>query len=166
MRDKMNAPTRLRTMKSDDQPFLYRLFASTRSDIAMLDISAEEKDRLLRMQFNAQSDHYRQQFGEADFLIVTQEGDPIGRITVHHQHDEIRVVDIALLPNYRSSGIGTRLMLDVIKDGRLAEKAVRLHVEKTNRAVLFYERLGFVPIAETDFHWFMELAPHGQRLDD
>ena len=50
-------------------------------------------------------------------------------------------------------------MLDILKEGRVADKPVRIHVEKYSWALQFYEQLGFVKIAEKEYHWFMECKP-------
>ena len=125
----------------------------------MLDVPDEDKQKLFQSQFQAQSHHYHTHFGDADFLIVMKENTPIGKITVHDRVDEIRVIDLAILPGYRSAGVGTQLMLDVIKTAEFADKPVRIHVEKMNRAISFYERLGFKTIGEKDYHWLLECAP-------
>ena len=61
--------------------------------------------------------------------------------------DEIRIVDIALLPEYRNRGIGRRCCAgccEAAADG----KPLRIHVERFNPALRLYERLGFRPVAD------------------
>lgn len=155
----MTEPINFRPIKPSDKPFLYRVYASTRPDIAMLNTSGEEKTKLLRSQFKAQTFHFHTHFSDADFLLVLKGKQPIGRLYIHRRADEIRVIDIALLPEHRGQGIGTKLLVDILKEGRVADKPVRLHVEKYMSAIRFYERLGFVKIAEKDYHFLMECAP-------
>ena len=155
----MNDPIKFRPIKLSDKPFLYRLFVSTRPDITLLNTCDEEKVKLLESQFKAQTFHFHTYFGDADFLVVLKENRPIGRLYIHRRGDEIRVIDITLLPEHRGDGIGTKLMVDILKEGQIADKPVRLHVEKYDRAIRFYERLGFVKIAEKDYHFLMECAP-------
>jgi ribosomal protein S18 acetylase RimI-like enzyme len=57
------------------------------------------------------------------------------------------------------SGIGSRLLADVIERGRLAKKPVRLGVVKINPAVRLYERHGFTITSEDDFKFYMEKRP-------
>ncbi len=160
----MNEPITFRPIKPSDRPFLYRVFVSTRPDITMLNTSDEEKRKLLDTQFKAQSYHYHTYFGDADFLIVLRGNKPIGRLYVHRRPDEIRVIDISLLPEHRECGTGTKLMTDILKEARIADKPVRIHVERYSRAMRFYERLGFVKIAEKDYHFLMECTPGGNRI--
>jgi ribosomal protein S18 acetylase RimI-like enzyme len=52
-------------------------------------------------------------------------------------------VDIALLPEFRRWGIGSWLMQAIIQEASQGGKTVRLHVERFNPALQWYERLGF-----------------------
>ena len=54
-----------------------------------------------------------------------------------------RIVDVALLPEARRGGIGTRLVRDVQERAAAAGKSVTIHVERMNPALRLYERLGF-----------------------
>lgn len=148
-----------RKVSPSDNAFLYQLYASTRIDIAICSIPESQKRQLIRMQFAAQTQHYKQFFRSADFLIVMSGRTPVGRLYVHRTSDEIRVIDIALMPEFRGKGIGTQLLADLLDEARIADKPVRLHVEKMDRAIRLYERLGFKIIAEKEMHFFMEYKP-------
>jgi ribosomal protein S18 acetylase RimI-like enzyme len=58
---------------------------------------------------------------------------------------EIRIMDIALLPEHRGVGIGTGLLRELQEEARAAGKSLSIHVEKFNPALRLYERLGFQP---------------------
>ena len=88
---------------------------------------------------------------------------PVGRLYVARWQDEIRIVDIALLPPYRNTGLGTTILRDLLAEAAVAHKPVRIHVEKFNPALRLYERLGFVPIADKGVYLFMEWTPRVQR---
>ena len=47
--------------------------------------------------------------------------------------DEIRIVDIALLPEYRGAGIGTPLLGELEDEAAAAGKPLSIHVERLNR---------------------------------
>ncbi len=73
---------------------------------------------------------------------------PVGRLYLARLTDEIRIVDIAIMPEHRGRGIASRLLSpDVIAEAEAAGLPVRLHVEHWNRARHLYERLGFRTIA-------------------
>ncbi len=44
----------------------------------------------------------------------------------------------------------------VLAEAARASKPVRIHVEKLNPALRFYERLGFTRIADKGVYWFLE----------
>jgi len=150
----------LRPEKAADKDFLFLVFASTRElEMGLVDWSASQKDAFLRQQFLAQYLHYHKHYADADFQIVECEGRPAGRLCVHRQAREIRIVDIALLPEFRGQGLGTQLLEGVLEEGVAAELAVTIHVEKHNPAQRLYQRLGFVPVEDKGVHWLMERKP-------
>jgi len=151
---------KFRKMRPSDQRFLHRLYASTRADEMMqVPWSEEEKVQFLKMQFEAQHKFYTEQFTKADFLIVQLEGKSIGRIYLDHREDEIRLIDIALLPEHRGQGLGGKLMQDILAAGREVGKAVRIHVEQFNPAIHLYDRLGFQKIGDEGPYSLLEWTP-------
>jgi ribosomal protein S18 acetylase RimI-like enzyme len=117
----------------------------------------EQTQAFLEMQFHAQSQHYQNTFPNAQFSIVRDgDGIDIGRLYVDERPDETRILDIALLPEKRSTGIGTTLVKSIIEDSHSKGKPVRIHVEKNSREIGFYERLSFVKIGNIPSHDLME----------
>ena len=111
------------------------------------------------MQFAAQHQFYQERYTKTDFLIMLRDAVPVGRLYVARWEDEIRIVDIALLPPYRNTGIGTAILRDVLAEAAVAGKLVRIHVEKQNPALRLYTCLGFTPIADRGVYWFLEWSP-------
>ena len=156
----MERLTTLRPSTADDEPFLCRLYASTREDeMAVVPWSASEKDVFLTSQFNAQHTFYHQQFNKAEFLIIEQENNPIGRLYLDRREDEIRLIDIALLPEHRNRGIGKTFLEELLKEGQQKGLPVRIHVEHNNPALRLYERLGFQKVTENGVYFLMEKLP-------
>jgi len=134
--------------------------ASTRTEeLALVDWDEAQKAAFLHMQFAAQHQFYQEHYAKTDFLIMLRDAVPVGRLYVARWQDEIRIVDIALLPPYRNAGIGTTILRDLLTEAAVAHKPVRIHVEKFNPALRLYERLGFAPIADKGVYLFMEWAP-------
>src|ERR1041384_4417225 len=105
----------LRPVRSDDEPFLYELYCGTRNeDLAFGGLDSPQQEILLRMQFVAQHRTYEAQYPRADHDIILLEGSPVGRVMVERGDEEIRGVDIALLPGYRSAGIGGAIIQDLL----------------------------------------------------
>ena len=55
------------------------------------------------------------------------------------------MVDSALLPPYRTAGLGTAILRDILAEAAVAQKPVRIHVEQRNPALRLYKRLGICP---------------------
>jgi ribosomal protein S18 acetylase RimI-like enzyme len=147
----------LRAAAPEDEPFLFKVYQSTRvEELAALGWAAAQQEAFLRMQFTAQRLAYGAQFPDADQMIVLQDGLPIGRMLIDRSGEEVYLVDITLLAEYRGAGVGTSLMRALQREAAAAGKPLRLRVLKSNRAVRFYERLGFSKIDESSTHFKME----------
>jgi ribosomal protein S18 acetylase RimI-like enzyme len=158
-----------RPIEAGDFEFLYLVYASTRSDIEQVQWPEELKQQFLRMQFLAQHTHYQQHYEKAQFQIVLQDNRPVGRLYVDHRPDELRIIDIALLPEHRRQGIGRSIMADLLAEATRQGKPVRIHVERFNPALALYERLGFQKIGDTGVYFLMEsqvVQPANQELPD
>jgi ribosomal protein S18 acetylase RimI-like enzyme len=123
------------------------------------DWTDEQKEAFVRQQFEAQSVWYRDHYEGAQLDVILVDGEPAGRLYVHRRPNEIRLVDITLLPEYRQGGIGTSLLRDLLAEGEAAGKPVTIHVEIYNPAMRLYERLGFRPIEERGPYRLMEWRP-------
>jgi ribosomal protein S18 acetylase RimI-like enzyme len=149
----------LRPATPHDEEFLCELYSSSRRDeLDAWGWDAAQRDAFLTLQFNAQQAHFRSQFPGADHSIVLVDGKAMGRMVVVRMETEIRLADIALLPECRGAGIGTSLIRNLHLEGRSEGKPLRLHVSKTNRAQELYSRLGFEKIGDTGTHFLMEWA--------
>ncbi len=144
-------------MREDDRPFLSRLYAGTRQEeLKATPWTEEQKREFLQMQFDAQHKFYMEHFPQAEFSIIEMEGNPVGRIYIDRRQDEIRLVDIALLPEYRGQGLGGLLMHGLLEEGQKAGKPIRIHVEYDNPAMRLYKRLGFRRIDDNGIYHLME----------
>lgn len=150
----------LRPAEVADHPFLYELYCSTRQEeLAAWGWDAAQTATFLQFQFRAQQLHYQTQFPHATYEIICHAGQPIGRLILDSSAQELRLVDIALLPAHRNSGIGSALLRDVLATAAQAGRPVRLHVEAHNRARRLYERLGFTLVTTVGPYYLMEKPP-------
>jgi ribosomal protein S18 acetylase RimI-like enzyme len=147
-------------MRARDKPFLYRVYASTRAEeLAVVDWSEAEKAAFLEQQFEAQHGYYQAQFPDAAFQVIERDGEPIGRLYLDRRAEEIRIIDIALLPAHRRAGIGGALLREILGEAAMTGKAVRIHVERNNPALGLYHRLGFREIDDQGVYLLMERSP-------
>jgi ribosomal protein S18 acetylase RimI-like enzyme len=92
-------------------------------------------------------------------LICREDNLPIGRMIVDRSNEEIQLIDIALLPEYRNTGIGTYLILDLQNEAQIEGHPIYLYVEIFNPALRLYERLGFNKIGMEGIYFKMEWRP-------
>lgn len=142
-----------RPASSADRPFIEALYAESRQqELEATGWTAPEKADFCRSQFEAQAAHYRAQFPECEYLVIENDGVPIGRLYKDRRPDEIRVVDITLLESERGHGIGGGIMQSVLDEAASNGIMVRIHVEKSNPARRLYDRLGFKIVAEGEVY--------------
>lgn len=152
--------TRLRPIRSDDRDFLYRVYASTRyEELAPLGWDDAMRDSFLTMQFNAQHTYYQEQFPNASFDIILKNEIPVGRLYIDRRSDELHIVDIALLSEYRNQGIGSLFLKQLLAEAGQGQLPVRIHVERFNPALRLYTRLGFRMIADQGVYFYLEWTP-------
>ena len=136
------------------------MYASTREEeLRLVDWSDAQKAAFVRQQFEAQDAYYRENYDPATFDVIEVDGEPAGRLYVARWEDEIRIIDIALLPEHRGCGVGTALLRELLDEAAEAGKRLSIHVELNNPAQRLYERLGFAPVEERGVYLLMEARP-------
>jgi GNAT superfamily N-acetyltransferase len=149
-----------RPAADDDLGFLALVYASTRlEEVARAGWPPEAQRQFLAHQFNAQHRHYRQHYPAAEWLVIEREGAAIGRLYIEEWPDQVRLIDIALLPDHRGGGSGSAILSDLMDMAAAAGKPLTIHVEKNNPAMRLYRRLGFKPIDEHGIYDLMEWKP-------
>jgi ribosomal protein S18 acetylase RimI-like enzyme len=123
--------------------------------MALVPWSDEQREAFLKMQFNAQDSFYRERFPAADFKVILVDGEPVGRLYIDSDKQAINILDIALLPAHRRSGIGTFLLRNLLAEAKNSSAAVQIHVETFNPALAFFERLGFNRVAEEGVNYLL-----------
>jgi len=141
-----------------DAEFIEQVYFGTRrEEFAALGWAPEQLEMFLRMQLNFQQQSFRMQFPEADSSIIVFENERVGRLIVERTAKETRIIDIAVLPECRSRGIGTEILRKFIEDAKNEDKKIALNVLKTNvRAFNLYQKLGFVVTGDDEMYYSME----------
>lgn len=151
----------LRPVTKEDDPFLLDLYGSTRADeLAQVEWEEGQRETFLRWQFDLQRREYEARFPRARYQLILINGQPAGRIWTGEDEEQIRLLDIALLPRFQKRGAGTILLRELMKEAASAGKLLRHMVFVLNNdAHRFYERLGFVVIEELGAYKHMEYKP-------
>jgi ribosomal protein S18 acetylase RimI-like enzyme len=156
----MGEAVELRPVAAGDEELLFRVYAGTReTELAVVPWDDPQKQAFLRTQFDAQDRWYREHYIGASYEVVLIDGEPCGRFYVYRREAEIRIVDIALLPEHRGNGVGSSLLRDLLAEADAAGKRVTLHVERLNPALRLYERLGFSVAEDKGVYLFLERPP-------
>jgi GNAT superfamily N-acetyltransferase len=151
---------RLRPATADDASFLLELYKSSRGDdLRGLGWNEDRIGEFLAMQYEAQQRFIESEYQLADNQIILHDNRALGRLLVDRRADEIRCVDIALLPEHRNQGVGTFLLRQLQEEANRARKPLRSQIIRFNRAVSLFERLGFARTSETGTHFQMEWMP-------
>jgi ribosomal protein S18 acetylase RimI-like enzyme len=150
----------LRPVGPDDRPFLLRVYASVREpELEMAGFPPEQRGAFVAQQFEAQGRHYEESYEGASFDLVLVGGEPAGRLIVARWPAELRIADIALLPEHRGRGIGGGLLRSLVAEAEERGVKASVHVERFNPALALYRRLGFAAVAERGAYLLLERAP-------
>jgi RimJ/RimL family protein N-acetyltransferase len=147
----------LRPVGPDDHNFLLEIYASTRAEeLALVPWTREQRDIFVRSQFAAQQEHYVQKYPAASHDIILFEGRQVGRLYVARLDQEIRIVDITLLPRERNAGIGSHLIRQLLDEANRSGKVTRIYVEEFNPSLRLFDRLGFSPSEQHGIHLLLQ----------
>ena len=155
----------LREELAQDQPFLLRLYGSTRrEELDRAGMPESFREEFLTLQFNAMTLSYRERFPKANWFVIESDGSCIGRMIVDRGEVEVRVVDFAILEEHRGQGIGTAVLKSVLHAAASSRKPVRLRTFLESRAVVWYRRLGFVELEDDGLRVHLEWVPGGEGM--
>ncbi|HEU4506671.1 MAG TPA: GNAT family N-acetyltransferase [Pyrinomonadaceae bacterium] len=154
----------LRPVSSDDYDFLVAVYGSTRAEeLALVPWTIEQQQAFVRSQFAAQQEHYAKKYPTASHDIIMSDDRPVGRLYVARLDQEIRIVDITLLPGERNAGIGSYLINQLLDEAHRSGKITRIYVEEFNPSLRLFERLGFSPSEQHGMHLLLQ-HNHSQHL--
>jgi RimJ/RimL family protein N-acetyltransferase len=154
------AVVRLRPVQLDDEEFLCKVYASTRAEeMKLVPWDEAQKEAFVRMQFAAQQQHYGGFFPEAEHLLIALDDQPVGRIYINRDEQEIRILDVTILPEQRGAGVGTPLVKGIMAEAAETNRCVSIYVESHSPALRLFERLGFSMVENDDVNALMRWCP-------
>ena len=149
-----------RPIADSDLPFLFDVYCSTRvEELEPTGWTAEMKVQFLNHQFSAQHDHYQRHYPDAEWLVIVRGAESVGRLYVEEWASQIRLIDIAILPQFRRLGIGSAILSDLRDWAAERAKPLTTHVEKSNPARSLYDRMGFAFAQENGAYDLLEWRP-------
>lgn len=154
------AAVELRPAGEADTELLFAVYAASRREpLAPLGWDRATVDAFLRTQFEAEQRDWQHHQPGAECHVVLRDGEPVGRLYLASNENELRVMDITLLPEHQGQGIGTALIGELLVEAARTRRTVRTHVERNNPAVRLYRRLGFLHAATRGTAWLLEWTP-------
>ncbi|MCP1997250.1 GNAT family N-acetyltransferase [Flavobacterium sp. HSC-61S13] len=99
--------------------------------------------------------HYA--FEYAEIILLHQK--PIGLLKTRLEDSILEIIQIQILPEFQKLGIGSQLILNIIRQATLKNLTVHLSVLQVNPALRLYQRLGFLQKAQHNVMIKMEWLP-------
>jgi RimJ/RimL family protein N-acetyltransferase len=141
----------LRPVTPEDEEFLLKVYASARAEeLAQTPWSDSQREAFLRMQLAAQQSHYRQHNPTATHDLIFLDSEAIGRLYVARREQEVRILDITILHEYRNRGVGTELIKGLMEEAARRGQPLNIYVEFYNPSYKLFERLGFSKVERAD----------------
>src|SRR5712664_2083591 len=152
------AALRLRRVTPADEEFLLSVYDSTRAEeLAQVQWQEGQKEAFVKWQCELQRREYDARYPDAEYNLILIDDSPAGRIWIGRDAEQIRLLDIALLPEFQNRGTGKVLLRRLIDEAQSTHKPLRHMVFVLNNdAHRFYERLGFVIIEDLGAYKHME----------
>ena len=146
----------LRPVTDDDSTFLLAVYASSRADeMARVLWTDEQKAGFLKLQFTAQSQHYKAEHPAATHEIICVNGKAAGRLYIDRSGAAQHILDVTVLPEFRNRGTGAVLLRRIMAEGQSSGKPVTIYVESFNPSQRLFSRLGFERVEENGFNWLL-----------
>jgi ribosomal protein S18 acetylase RimI-like enzyme len=150
----------LRPVTEADQDFLLTAYASTRAaEMAMVPWSAEQKDTFVKAQFAAQTSHYAAAYPGASHEIICCDGVAAGRLYLDRRAQELHILDVIVLPQFRNAGIGSFVLGQVLEEAGKSGQPVTIYVESFNPSFGLFRKLGFQLSSQDGFQCLLRWSP-------
>lgn len=148
----------LRPRTDDDCDFLRDVYVAYRwSELAATGWPEAVRLSFLHDQQRLQEAHYSQHYDGAAWGVIEVNGERAGRLYVLNTGLDLRIIDIAFLPQFCNQGIGGGLIEALQKQARrMGVAKVSIHVEHTNPAQRLYRRLGFEQTGSSGVYHLLE----------
>ncbi|MFT3679082.1 MAG: GNAT family N-acetyltransferase [Ferruginibacter sp.] len=114
-------------------------------------LSPEQLDYMMELIYSKTSLQKQMQKGDT-FVIAYDADEPVAFAAYsprENNKDIYKLHKLYILPNQQGKGLG-KLLINYIKDDIQPSSTLQLNVNRHNKALYFYEKLGFKIIAEED----------------
>jgi ribosomal protein S18 acetylase RimI-like enzyme len=159
MEDLAGSP-HLRPAEGDDEEFLFDVFTTTWADEVAALPNPNLAAHVLRIQHTAQERRFAARYPDYERFVIVHEGRRAGRLYVLRTESMVHAIDMTLLPEFRSQGLGSRIVDDLLAMAARNGQSVTLRVPRRNtRAIALYEASGFRLVTVDDLDCYFEWSP-------
>ena len=147
---------RIERITEDQLPIIRKLadvaFPHTYKEI----LSPQQINYMMEWMYSSDSLHKQMQEGQY-FFVLFENDTPVGFVTVEPQEKQLyHLQKIYVLPEYQGKGAGKKLIetaQDLVRTLKPENKKaiLELNVNRSNSAVCFYKKMGFVIDRQGDF---------------
>ena len=150
----------LRRCTEEDDAFVYDVFCTTwESEVAALP-NPSLAQHVLRIQHIVQNRRFTSRYPGHDRFVIVVDGEPAGRLYAYETTSMLHVVDLTLLPQFRSEGTKSRLAHELFEYAGERRMSITLRVPRRNlRASAVYASLGFQLGRMDDVDNYFEWTP-------
>ena len=134
----------LRPVTDEDREFLLSVYAAGREvELSLVPWDDGMKRSFIEHQYKAQDDHYRSYYENATHDVIIADGVPVGRLYLERTGKQIAILDIGVLPEFRTQGIASAIVRRLQDEARADGRHIRIYIESFNSADKLFSELGF-----------------------
>jgi ribosomal protein S18 acetylase RimI-like enzyme len=143
----------LRLASEGDSDFLFELFCSARSELALLPLPKTQLEQLMKQQYEWQQKGYSSQYPDANNWMIETQSAVVGKVTLLQSASMVHIIDFIVAPEWRNRGVGSTVLNALKKYVARNSTVLRLSVDRQNfHAKRLYLRLGFAISQTSDTH--------------
>ncbi|QNN53145.1 GNAT family N-acetyltransferase [Nocardioides mesophilus] len=157
----------VRPALDEDDTFLFEVFCTLWERETALMPNPQLVQHFLRIQYITAERRFQVRYPQLERFVVLSDGEAAGRIYLHRTPAMLQIVELTLLPAYRSRGLATALIRDVMAKAHQTGQLVSIRAERRSElAAAICERLGFRMVVVDDQDRFFEWSPPSDRSKD
>ena len=145
----------IRKATTNDIPLIHEMawvvFPHTYKEI----LTPEQIDYMMEWMYSEDSLHKQMEKDGHIYYLAFKEDDPAGYLSIQPEGEHVfHLQKIYVLPSFQGMKLGKQLFeqaIKAIKELHPAPCQMRLNVNRQNKALTFYERMGMVKVDEGDF---------------
>lgn len=145
----------IRKATTNDIPLIHEMawvvFPHTYKEI----LTPEQIDYMMEWMYSEDSLHKQMEKDGHIYYLAFKEDEPAGYLSIQPEGEHVfHLQKIYVLPSFQGMRLGKQLFgqaIKAIKELHPAPCQMRLNVNRQNKALAFYERMGMVKVDEGDF---------------